>query len=120
MGLVPFQSEDSEGFRKLQAEVERNISRVDDKLALVDKALERNDNHVQNLRELNRSILEEFRNMVEEQFEGQGRINAEIRDEIRDAIQRVMDDLDRRFRTIDGLSKHDVDVLRVKRNNVFF
>ena len=86
---------------------------VDTSLAQVNKALAKNDDHVENLRQLNKNILKEFQNLVEDQFGRQGQINDELKEEIRKAVKQVMADVERKFQGIEGLSKQDVDALRV-------
>lgn len=104
--LDHFQSEDSDSFRRLKDE-------VDNKLALVDRAVEKNGEHVKKLRNLNKDILEQFKEIVEDHIKGQEQINGEIRDEIRSAIQIAMAEIERRYSGLEGLTKRDVDMLRV-------
>ena len=87
---------------------------IDEKIALIEKSLEKNDGHVENLRELNKNLLEEIKANVQDQMDNQAKVTEGIKDNNTTEINNIKIDIEHKFKAFEDLKKDDVDDLKVK------
>ena len=68
--------------------------KIDNKINEVDHLCDKNDKHVDNLRELNKQLLDEIKNQVEDELEKQAKMSNEIKEDNDGAIQKIKEELD--------------------------
>ena len=92
---------------------------VDSKIGEINKSLEKNDNHVENLRELNTNLLAEIKANVQEQMDKQAKVTDDIKDNNTKEIENIKLEISVKFKEFEDLKSGDVDDLKVPYNNSF-
>ena len=87
----------------------------------INKSLEKNDKHVDNLRELNNDLMSEIKSKVQDQMEIQAKATDDIKDNNTKEIENIKLDIDLRFKDFEELKTGDVQDLkvRIQSNNQF-
>ena len=94
---------------------------MDGKILEINKSLEKNDKHVDNLRELNNDLMSEIKSKVQDQMEIQAKATDDIKDNNTKEIENIKLDIDLRFKDFEELKTGDVQDLKVhmQSNNRF-
>ena len=95
---------DNDDFKLLKDE-------VDNKLHEVDHSCEKNEKHVDNLRDLNNKLLEEIKKQVDDELTRQARVTDDIRADNDKNIEQMKLAIDIKINDIENLKKEDIEEL---------